>query len=151
MNGKIVFSASTKRISEKEYSSYKSELNQFSLLMSINGTIGSLAFYNGEKILLGKSACYLNPLEDVSDRQFVYYLLSSDEIQNHFISALTGTTIKNLSLASIRKTKLRLPILKEQKKIASFLVSIDEKINNSDSQIQNTRQYKQALLQQLFN
>ena len=28
--------------------------------MSINGTIGNLAFYNGESAMLGKSVAYIN-------------------------------------------------------------------------------------------
>ena len=31
-------------------------------MVSINGTIGKVAFYNNEKIILGKSACYFNLL-----------------------------------------------------------------------------------------
>lgn len=29
-------------------------------LLSINGTIGNAAFYNSEKVVLGKSVCYFN-------------------------------------------------------------------------------------------
>ena len=32
-----------------------------SLLLSIDGTIGNVAIYNNERIMLGKSACYINP------------------------------------------------------------------------------------------
>src|SRR5690606_23943545 len=51
----------TKTVSEKEYFLHKKDLQEDkTLLLSINGTIGNVAFYRGEKVMLGKSAAYLN-------------------------------------------------------------------------------------------
>jgi type I restriction enzyme S subunit len=58
-NGRILFDDNTKSISEREYSKYKTRLTDRTLLLSINGTIGNIAKYNGERILLGKSAAYM--------------------------------------------------------------------------------------------
>lgn len=46
---KIKFDTNTKRINEPEYLKYKSELTAQTILISINGTIGNLAFYNVKK------------------------------------------------------------------------------------------------------
>jgi type I restriction enzyme S subunit len=43
-----------------------------------------------------------------------------------------------------------LPSIEEQKLIAGFLTAIDEKIDITTKQLEKTRQYKTALLQQLF-
>ena len=48
--------------------------------------------------------------------------------QFYFTSELTGTTIKNLSLKSIRKTKVLLPNANEQSKIARLFDAINERI-----------------------
>lgn len=42
------------------------------------------------------------------------------------------------------------PSLPEQTKIANFLSSLDEKINHTQTQIENTEQYKKGLLQKMF-
>ncbi|RYZ26175.1 MAG: restriction endonuclease subunit S, partial [Chitinophagaceae bacterium] len=58
--GQIYVDEKTKRVSEQEYQKHKKELSQNSILLSINGTIGNIASYKNEKVVLGKSACYIN-------------------------------------------------------------------------------------------
>lgn len=48
-DGRIVITESTKHVSEEVWKRNYIDLNSNSLLMSINGTIGSLGFYNDEK------------------------------------------------------------------------------------------------------
>lgn len=43
---RIVIKNNTKRVSEEEFEKYKKILNDRTILVSINGTIGNLAFYN---------------------------------------------------------------------------------------------------------
>ena len=94
--------------------------------MSINGTIGNMAFYNGEKVVLGKSACYLN-LKMNESKDFLFNVLQTSKLTAYFEKELTGSTIKNLSLTTIKNTKIYLPTLPEQTKIANFLKAVDEK------------------------
>lgn len=68
----------------------------------------------------------------------------------YFIKELTGTTIKNLSLKTIRETKVYLPILEEQQKIASILSSVDEQIENYEQEKQEYLELKKGLMQQLL-
>ena len=70
MNGVIEVTPSTKKVSEKTYKKYYIELTDNAILLSINGTLGKLAFYNGEEVMLGKSACYCN-LKQKINREFV--------------------------------------------------------------------------------
>ena len=50
----------------------------------------------------------------------------------------------------IGKIKINLPIKKEQEKIASFLSSVDKKIDLAKQQIEKTQTFKKGLLQQMF-
>jgi type I restriction enzyme M protein len=76
IDGKIEFKGGTKRVNKTEYDKYKKNLNDRTLLVSINGTLGNIAFYNGEKIILGKSACYFNLKENI-DKRYVRFILST--------------------------------------------------------------------------
>src|SRR5450830_1998069 len=81
-NGKIVFNDTTKRVSASESSKHKKNLTDRTILVSINGTLGNVAFYAGEKVVLGKSACYFNVMAGV-DKHFIRYVLDSEIFQGY--------------------------------------------------------------------
>lgn len=127
-DGKIFIKDETKKVSFNEYELYKKPLCDRTLLLSINGTIGNVAFYRGEKCILGKSACYLN-IKDTVDKRFVYYYFLSNDFQTHLRNIATGTTIQNVPLKGLRESLILLPSLSEQKRISSILSSLDDKID----------------------
>ena len=57
-NKNIVINQKTKCVPLEEYEKHKINLKN-TILISINGTIGNLAYYNGENVILGKSAAYI--------------------------------------------------------------------------------------------
>lgn len=148
--GKIVITSSTKRVSEKEaYKNNAENLEADSILMSINGTIGNVALYNNEPIMLGKSACYINSKDNV-DKKFLFYYLQYPKTQSYFEAELTGTTIKNLSLQSIRKTKICIPTIEEQHKISHFLQKIDERIATQNKIIERLETLIKGIVDSIF-
>jgi len=148
-NGEIVLRESTKYVDENDSVRHQKELGDRTLLMSINGTIGSLAYYKGETIVLGKSACYIN-LKNTVDLDFIYYTLSDARTQKFYTSEVTGTTIRNLSLKTIKATKILTPPLSEQKKIAQILSTWDQAITATERLLENSQQRKKGLMQQLL-
>jgi type I restriction enzyme S subunit len=126
-NGKIQIKSETKRVNHEQFIKYKKDLTDRSILVSINGTIGSVATYNGENVILGKSACYFNVKEDV-DKYFIKHVISSKYFLDYIESNYTGSVIKNVSLKSMREFPISLPPLPEQRAIASILSALDDKI-----------------------
>ncbi len=57
IDGKICIDEKTKKVSAEEYIRHKKDLGESTILLSINGTIGNIAKYENEKVVLGKSAC----------------------------------------------------------------------------------------------
>lgn len=149
-NGKIIINGSTKSVDEEDAPRHYRELTDRTILMSINGTIGSLAFYRGESVVLGKSACYINVKKN-ADLEFVYYALSGRRVQRFYESELTGSTIRNLSLKSIKNTKVHLPPLPEQKAIADLLSTWDEAIEKIERLIQVKEKRFKWLLRELIS
>ncbi|KIQ80940.1 restriction endonuclease subunit S [Aeromonas sp. L_1B5_3] len=148
-NGSIVIQDSTNFVDENDAENHRKDLGERTILMSINGTIGNLAYYRGENVVLGKSAAYINVKNSV-DLDFVYYVLSSSKTQAFYESELTGTTIRNLSIKSIKNTKVDTPPLPEQKKIAQILSTWDRAISTTEQLLANSQQQKKALMQQLL-
>ncbi|MGK4028781.1 restriction endonuclease subunit S [Alistipes finegoldii] len=148
--GKIVITSSTKRVSEKEaYKNNAENLEANSILMSINGTIGNVALYHNEPIMLGKSACYINSKDNI-DKNYLFYYLQYPKTQLYFEAELTGTTIKNLSLQSIRKTKIYIPTIEEQHKISRFLQKIDERISTQNKIIEKLETLIKGIVDSIF-
>lgn len=119
-DGAIRINQSTRCVSYEDYNKYKIDLNDSTILMSINGTIGNLAFYRGESLVLGKSAAYINCDKSLT-RTFLFYFLQSSVVNDFVKLEVTGTTIFNLSLESIRNLIVALPPLDEQRKIVEYL------------------------------
>ena len=115
-DGKIVIKPDTKRVTDEEASKHKRCLTKDTVLLSINGTIGNVAFYDGERVILGKSACYFNLLSDVS-KEYVRLVLETDYFAKYAVSVATGTTIKNVPLAGMRNLLVPIPPTAEQAEI----------------------------------
>lgn len=152
VDGSIKLFSSTKCVSEEEYQKHYIELTPKTLLMSINGTIGNLSFYKNEKVILGKSSCYINLKYDINEG-FIYYLMMCSSIQSYYTYELTGTTIFNLSLNSVRNTPIILPPISEQHQIVSYLDKetklIDETISSEQKKIELLKEYKQSLISEV--
>lgn len=77
-------------------------------------------------------------------------------IQNHGISKVAQEGARNHGLLNIAVNaffEIKLPVpasYKEQEKIADFLTSIDEKIEAEERKLEQAKQFKKALLQQMF-
>ena len=122
-NGKIIIKADTKRVNQIEYNKYKKTLTDKTVLISINGTLGNIAFYNKEKIILGKSACYFNLMGKIS-KHFIKILLSTKFFLSYANEKATGSTIQNISLKAMKNLLIPLPPLAEQKRIVAKLEKV---------------------------
>lgn len=125
-NGEIQLNENTNTVPKSEYDKNFILLDSNSLLLSINGTLGNMAFYKNEKVMLGKSSAYLNFKSPIN--RFYYYYFQLKDIQQYFFNVATGSTIKNLSLKSIQDFEVPVPEESEWKKITKTLSDLDIKI-----------------------
>jgi len=148
-DGKIIIKDSTKRANKIEYEKYKKDLNDRTILVSINGTIGNVALYNNEKCILGKSACYFNVVQEV-DKHFIKYVVTNKNFQEYIHNFANGTTIKNVSLNTMREYPFLLPPLQEQQTISSILSCLDDKIDLLHRQNKTLEELAETLFRQWF-
>ena len=149
VDGKIVISAETKKVNESQQSTADKSLDDTTILMSINGTIGNLAYYSGERLMLGKSAAYIKVSE--FDKRFVYAYLQAPSVQGYFMDSLTGTTIKNLGLKAIREMIMFIPQdVDEQKRIGRFFDYLDNLITLHQRKLEKLENLKKSMLKQMF-
>ena len=119
VNGAIEITPATKMVDEATYKRYFIELSNNAILLSINGTLGKLASYNGEEVMLGKSACYCN-LKPCINRDFVYGVMKTDAFTGFLESNSTASTIKNVGLKAIRGFMLIMPPEELQTQFVEF-------------------------------
>lgn len=150
-DGQIFIKEDTKRVTKEIAEKHKKPLTKRTILLGINGTIGNLAYYNSEKCMLGKSACYINVSEEETDISFLYYHLLNEDFQHYIKMIATGTTIPNVPLRGIRKYSFNLPSLSEQQAISSVLSSLDNKKNLLHRQNQTLEQMAETLYESWCN
>ncbi len=146
-DGKIEIKENTKRVNVEEYEKYKKPLNNRTILVSINGSLGYTAFYNNEKVVLGKSACYFNLLDNV-DKNYVRYYLTSNSFTSYAEKSATGSTIMNVGLKAMREFHVPMPpSIHEQQSIVQEIESrlsvcdkVEETITTSLAQAETLRQ-----------
>ena len=64
-----------------------------------------------------------------TDKDFFYYLLSSNYMYEQFSSKASGTTVKNLNIDMVKTTNIPLPPFEEQKRIVAKLDNLFAKID----------------------
>lgn len=81
---------------------------------------------------------------------FLSLLISHNLIQKQINKAIVGGAIPTLSQDSISKFKILIPKIEEQKKIAEYLLSVDELISTETDKLDQLKAHKKGLMQQLF-
>ena len=105
----------------------------------------------GKTMLLESKTSVLGTLAIIKAKQgndinFLYWLV---QIIN-FNKYVVGSTIPHIYYRDYQTEKLKTPSLEEQTKIANFLSSINNKIEQVGEQLNQSKQFKKALLQQMF-
>lgn len=153
-NGKIEIKENTKQVTLEEYEKYKKPLNERTILVSINGSLGYTAFYNGEKVVLGKSACYFNVLDNV-DKYYVRYYLTSSSFTRYAEDRATGSTIKNVGLKAMREFRIPMPPTVEEQQIIvqeiESRLSVCDKVEETiATSLQQAETLRQSILKRAF-
>lgn len=110
--------------------------------------LANVTALNKDNVLLGGDITILRSNEPINNIFYSYYL--SNHKKEEIASYAQGSTIVHLYYSHIKDMTIDLPSLPEQSKIAHFLSSLDEKINHTEIQIQQTQVWKKGLLQKMF-
>jgi len=122
-------------------------LNVGDIIISARGTVGAMAQLK-KKMTFNQSCYGIREVEDVSDKDFLFYLIkhSLKQINRNTYGAVFDTiTTKTFDVININ-----LPTLKEQKAIANILTAFDDKIENLQAQNKTLEQTAQTIFKEWF-
>jgi len=90
-------------------------------------------------------------LNKSNDPYFLQPIFASEKGQNLFNSLQTGSGREGLNFQSIRHMPLFFPTLPEQQKIATFLTSVEEKLQALKKKKSLLEEYKKGVMQKIFS
>lgn len=113
--------------------------------------VGKVAYYNGEQDLYhGMNLLLLRVNEKVDSNYLYAYLLTSQAKHIAQVIAKPAVNQASISTSDIRKIKLAVPPIAEQRKIAEILGVWDEAIEKQSRLIEKLELRKRALMQRLL-
>lgn len=95
-----------------------------SVLIGRKGTIGKVK-YDEQPFWTVDTLFYTVVNTEIVIPKYLYYVMSLIDLNNYN----EGTTIPSLRTETLNRLEFDIPSLKDQEKILSFLIPIDEKIN----------------------
>ena len=90
-------------------------------------------------------------LKEHENKLFVFHNLKSDKMQRYIIDNIAGGAQPNLNLEQMGNFAFSLPDPTEQQKIATFLTSVDEKLQALKKKKSLLEEYKKGVMQRIFN
>ena len=121
-------------------------LNDGDILLSWSASLG-VYIWNRGKAVLNQHIFKVVPNETVNK----YYLFWALHNSVETLSKVThGSTMKHFQKGELERTKIALPSLSEQQKIAEILSDLDDLIESLDALLSKKKNIKQGLMQKLL-
>jgi len=103
-----------------------------------------------KRYLMASDGIRLSINEKENDTNFVLYAINSTYFRKNAEKYSTGTTRLRIGLTELRNLPIGIPSLKEQKKIADILSSIDDEIKKESNHKEQLETLKKGLMQVLL-
>lgn len=147
LQGKADFSNSKKYPIIRQWTSAPTKISESgSILFTVRAPVGEL-FYNNVKACIGRGLASISAKSNNS-QEFLYQFLQSKKAE--FDKLSQGSTFTAINSDALRKIKIAVPPLEEQKKIAEILSKVDEDIEKTNKITRKTENLKKGLTEKLL-
>lgn len=149
--GKVIVSDDEELISEYEYQLITSSFAPQSgdLLITIVGTVGRRAIYDGSKVAFQRSVAFIRSRKEIL-ADYLFHAVGSDDFARQLAQRSNATAQTGLYLGELAKVSVPLPPRPIQRRIAGILSTVDEAIEQTEALIAKYQQIKAGLMHDLF-
>ncbi|TMU24521.1 restriction endonuclease subunit S [Halomonas sp. ATBC28] len=139
---------------EKHRKLRKGEVRRGNLVLTTRGTVGQFAYFDDsvpyDVIRINSGMVILETAQSELSSEFLYALCRSRLIGKQIEAAAFGSAQPALTVKVVKKLRVPVPPLPEQKKIAQILSTWDQAITVTECLLENSQQRKKGLMQQLL-
>ncbi|UYZ14756.1 restriction endonuclease subunit S [Brevibacillus sp. WF146] len=149
-NGKIISEDIVYVSQEFHEKQQKSRLSLGDIVMVQSGHVGECAVINDEYINSNCHALIIMTPKDKVNSYYYSYLFNSDYGKKLFYKIKTGNTVEHILASDMNKLKVPVPDFAEQNKIADILSTWDKAIELKEKLIEQKKEQKKGLMQNLL-
>ena len=149
----VDYTAGVNRLSRFRYDeSPEIKLQNGDVLLAKDGDIGKIGYIKDlpEPSTVNSHIVVVRTRSNEIDSEFLYWYMNAHPFQSYCKSLTSGTTVPLLSQSNIRKAKIPVPSLKEQKIICSVLYTFSNIIYKNKIYKNKIKDLKKGLMQQLL-
>lgn len=88
---------------------------------------------------------------DKNNPKFIFQEIHTDIFVNNVLERCTGTSYPAINSSDLGNIRFTIPSLPEQTKIADFLSTVDDKIQNQEDKITHLENIKKGFMQKIFS
>ena len=149
--GHIVQPDTIRFVDEDMYRKWmKDEIRRGDILITSEAPFGQILFWDSDEKIVLSQRLFGVRIKKTFDPKFIYYYMTTSDFQGEMAGRATGTTVIGLRQPELMKCEVYCPDIERQKRIASILSSIDEKIELNNKINENLEQQAQAIYQEWF-
>ncbi len=104
----------------------------------------------GQKVCLGQRTVLIRPNRDKVDAQYLVYYLLAPEQQYKLLGTANGATVAHVNIPIIKNLPVNLPDIEIQRRIADYITSYDDLIENNQKQIKLLEEAAQRFYKEWF-
>ena len=104
-----------------------------------------------KKIVSGLHTIFMRDYKKIYANKFRGFMMNSNSVRKQIKVLAAGAKVLGISKFNITKVKIPLPSLPEQTKIADFLSTVDDKIQNQQDKITHLENIKKGFMQKIFS
>ena len=151
IDSRLIISDDESRISDEDYQ--KIVANGFpvigDILMSCVGIVGRCCILKEKNLAFQRSVAFIRAKNICTE--FLLYSMQSEFVQRQLKLMTTASVQGGIYLNSLRKIKIKMPPLEEQKEIGEYFFQLDKSIIAQEKELESWRLVKKSLLQKIFS